>query len=397
MHGVLIGIAIAIVAVLLLLIFVLPPTVTIDPLSVDKGTDINLNAFLFAPGGKVTVTIVRASDNQPIANYDYNANAFGILSYKLSTATFDVGEYKVVLKNSRGEIARNFSVRGAVSPNKTVKLPDGITPPTNPLAIEPPTGITGTTFKVTATSLRPYQMVHVKVEACNNKICTDNKTVYVRRGEQEYTDANGTLVFSLKSDRNWLDLNYVSVDDGLTTLSGYIPIVPDPLCSCTGKGECGQVRCCAPNFSLASLAGDSITLCNEYNRGLSPQPVIWINFWNTSCPGCTEYMKIVQHIKDTWNKGVLKIFTINVGEDPATVAKFLSDRGYTFFNDPGYPVLFDTDKSVKGRYQPGGDPCHYFIDQKGIIRVVKYGYGSIKTEEEVRAIVDDIVGRNNRP
>ncbi|MCX6005794.1 MAG: TlpA disulfide reductase family protein [Chloroflexi bacterium] len=393
MYGVLIGIAVAIIAVVLLLAFVLPPTVSVDPPSVDKGTDININGFLFSPGEKITATILRASDNIPIANYDYAANTFGILSDNLSTATFDVGEYKVVITSRRGEIARKFSIRGKTSPIKTVTLPDGITPPPNPLIIEPLSGRTGTIFKITATSLRPHWKVLVKVEACNNKICTDNRTIYIRQGEQESTNADGTLVFNLTSDRNWLDLNYVSVDDGLTTLSGYIPIIADNVCSCTGNSECGQVGCCAPNFTLASLSGDSITLCNEYNKGLSPQPVIWINFWNTSCPGCIEYMKIIQHIKDTWNKGELKVFTINVGEDPATVAKFLSDRGYSFFNDPSYPVLFDTDKSVKGRYQPGGDPCHYFVDQKGIIRVAKFGYGSIRTEAEVRAVINEIIRR----
>ena len=40
-----------------------------------------------------------------------------------------------------------------------------------------------------------------------------------------------------------------------------------------------------------------------------------------------------------------------------------------------------------------GDPNHYFIDQKGMIRVAKFGYGSIETEEEVRAIVDDMIRR----
>ena len=95
MYGMLIGIAVAIIAVVLLMAFVLPPTVSVDPPSVDKGTDIKINGFLFAPGEKITATILRASDNQPIGNYDYAANTFGILSDNLSTSTFDVGEYKV--------------------------------------------------------------------------------------------------------------------------------------------------------------------------------------------------------------------------------------------------------------------------------------------------------------
>ena len=107
-------------------------------------------------------------------------------------------------------------------------------------------------------------------------------------------------------------------------------------------------------------------------------------------------MKIIQHIKDTWPEGKLKVFTINAGEDPATVSKFLSDRGYNFYNDPNYPILFDVDRSVKGSYQPGGDPPHYFLDHNGIIRLAKYGYKSISTEPEVQAIVQDINNKYNQ-
>jgi thiol-disulfide isomerase/thioredoxin len=392
MYGVIVGIAVAIILVLCLLVFVLPPALYLDPSYVEKGIDLNVNSYFFRPGEKVAIDILRVDDNQLIKKNEYIANSIGILTFKFSSSDLDKGDYKLILHSGRGEISRSFTVR--VPDIISVPLPPGLPVPSKLLQIEPVRGLPGTVFKITAKSLRPLTMVTVKVVACVNSVCTENRTVYIRKGEQESTDANGSLVTLITADNKWAEYNYVSIDDGRTMLAGYIPIKPPLICSCEGTTECGQEGCCAPKFTLASLSGNSITLCNEYNKGLSPQPVIWINFWNTSCPGCAEYMKIIQRIKDNWNKGEMKVFSINVGEDPSIVSNFLIDRGYSFYGDSDYPVLFDVDKSVKGRYQPGGDPPHYFIDQKGIIRKVKFGYGSIKSDGEVRAIVDEIIRRS---
>ena len=395
MRGLTLVIAAAIITGLILLVFfILPPAIYIDPSMADVGTDFKVTAFLFKPGEKVNVKIVYTADNQPVSDNESVVNPFGVLTFTIATPNFSAGEYKCVINSSRGEYVRNFILREiftTITPNKRGGLP----PPTGNLVIEPPSGKPGTIFNITAKSLRPHTMVTVKAICCLNNICTDNRTLYIRKGEQEFTNAEGKLVVYMPTDNSWPDGHpyLVSVSDNLKTVSGYFDLTTDPPCSCMGQYECGYKGCCSPNFTLPSLTGESVTLCNEYNKGLTPLPVIWINFWNTSCPGCAEYMKIIQHIKDTWNQGELKIFTINCGEDPATVAKFLTDRGYSFYNNPDYPILFDVDYSVKGRYQPKGDPPHYFIDQKGIIRVVKFGYRSISTEEEVRAIVDNIIMR----
>jgi len=397
MYGIIIGIAVVIIAILILLVLViLPPAVFLNPPSAEVGAYFNVNAFFFTPGEIVTVSIVHTSDNQTIDTDAHAVNAVGVLSFSFISSNFSAGDYRFVINSSRGNIIRVFTLLARGNKGQVVPEDSGITGPNNNLIIEPFSGSPGMTIKITATSLKPDCRVTVKVINCLNDICTDNKTVYIRHGEQEFTNGSGTLVDYLETDNNWQGNNYISVDDGLTTISGNLFIQISPTCSCEGLNECGQDGCCAPNFKLASLSGDSVTLCNEYENGLLPQPVIWINFWNSSCPGCTEYMKIIQHIKDTWNKGVLKVFTINAGEDPATVTKFLSDRGYSFYNDPDYPVLFDTDRTVKGRYQPGGDPPHYFLDNKGVIRKTKIGYRSISTEDEVRAIVQEINNKYNQ-
>ena len=400
MYGIIIGVAVAIIVILTCLVFfLLPPTVYLEPPAADIGTDFTVNGFFFRPGENVIVDIIRTADNLVIEPHEYAVNIVGILSFRLASSTFSPGEYKCVIRSSRGEFSRAFTVRGKVDLVTPVLTPPGLPQPPKPLLIEPSSGLPGTKFKVTAKSLTPHTVVTVKAVCCLNSICTDTKTVYIRKGEDEKTSADGTSVTFIQTDYTWEGNHYyfVSVEDVLNTVSGYLFIKPDPICSCEGLRECGYVSdkdvCCGPNFTLPSLSGDSVTLCHEYGNGLSPQPVIWINFWNTSCPGCAEYMKIIQHIKDTWHKGELKVFSINVGEDPATVAKFLTDRGYDFYNDVNYPVLFDINKTVKGRYQPGGDPPHYFIDQKGIIRVAKVGYRSINSEEEVRAIITDIINK----
>lgn len=262
------------------------------------------------------------------------------------------------------------------------------------LLIEPTTGKAGTKFKITARSLRPHQMVTIKAVYCMNEVCTENKTTYIRKGEDEYTSADGTLVSWIQTDNTWEGGSYnISVGDDYIVSSGHIEI---DLHRMYGLGACGKIGCCAPDFDLRSLSGGTVTLPPEYESGLSARSVVWINFWNTACPGCIDYMKIIQHIKDDWRKGDLKIFSINSGvypgEDPTKVTKFLNDRGYNFYKDPDYPVLIESNSygGLKDRYQTKGDPSHYFIDTKGIIRMTKFGYRSINSEDQVREIIDAI-------
>ena len=393
MSKIAIAIIAAIITFLIVVIFiVIPPTIWLDPPTGEIGTDLKVTAFFFKPTEKVVVTIRNSDEDRTIGLYDYSVSPVGILSFSIITPNYIAGHYKFIISSSRGQYDREFRLNEKINVNQP-NLPTYLPKPSGNMIIEPEEGKPGTTFKVTAKSLKPHTMVTVKAEACLNAVCTENKTLYVRKSEQEFTDAEGKITVAIQTDRSWPSgcRYYVSVTDYKDSVSGYFNLQLLPICDCKGRYECGYRGCCSPNYSLPSLTGETITLCNEYNLGLSPVPVIWINFWNTSCPGCAEYMKIIQHIKETWNVGKLKVFTVNCGEDPTTVSTFLANRSYNFFNNTNYPVLFDVDRSVKIRYQPKGDPAHYFIDQKGIIQVVKYGYGSISTESEVTAIVDDII------
>jgi hypothetical protein len=298
MRGLTIVIAAAIIAGLILLVFViLPPVIYLDPPAADVGTDFNVTAFLFKPSEKVSVKIVNAADNQLVGNNDYNVNPFGVLTFIIATPDFSAGEYKCVISSSRGEFIRNFIVREIISTTPPDQPPD-VTASSGNLKIEPMSGKPGTSFIITAKSLRPHTMVTVKVVCCLNNACTDSKVQYIRKGEQEFTNAEGTLVTIIPTDNQWEGGHYyqVTVSDYLKTVYKSFYLEALPLCSCQGLYECGYKVCCAPNFTLPSLTGGSVTLCNEYNNALSPLPIIWINFWNTSCPGCAEYMKIIQHM-----------------------------------------------------------------------------------------------------
>ena len=252
MYGVIIGIAIVIIAILILLVLViLPPAIFLNPPSAEIGTDFNVNAFFFTPGEIVTVSIIRIADNQTNPIGAQAVNAIGILAFSFPSSKLSEGDYSLVINSSRGNIVRNFTLaQGNTSPwdNET----EHPRPNNGPgIRIEPPYGSPGTTIKVTATKLTPMRRVTVKAINCLNNICTDNKTVYIR---QEQTDGSGTLVTYLDTDNNWKGNNYISVDDGLTTISGNLFIQMSTICPCNAPG-CGQVGCCPPNFTLASLSG----------------------------------------------------------------------------------------------------------------------------------------------
>ncbi len=117
----------------------------------------------------------------------------------------------------------------------------------------------------------------------------------------------------------------------------------------------------APDFSLASLAGDEISLSDYKGQ------VILVNLWATWCPPCKAEMPTLNAFYEAHRDDGFVVLAVNSQEGAATVKDFIQTNGFTF------PVLLDANGEVMGRYHVRALPTSFIIDRNGLIQHIQSG------------------------
>jgi len=128
----------------------------------------------------------------------------------------------------------------------------------------------------------------------------------------------------------------------------------------------------APDFTLQTVAGESVTLADY--RASGGMPVV-LNFWATWCPPCRVEMPHFDAANALF-AGDVAILGVNQAESPATIAGYAADHGLS------YRLLVDEDMKVNHLYGVLNLPTTVFIDRNGIVREVLIGTMS-------RAVLED--------
>jgi thiol-disulfide isomerase/thioredoxin len=131
----------------------------------------------------------------------------------------------------------------------------------------------------------------------------------------------------------------------------------------------------APDFKLKDLSGKEISLSDLKGKR------VFINFWATWCPPCKAEMPELEKLYQETKSSDLVIITVNLGEDKATVHKFIESNKYNF------PVLLDSKNEAAALYGIRSIPTSYFIDKDGYIANGKIGAMNL---EEMRSYVEGI-------
>ena len=128
----------------------------------------------------------------------------------------------------------------------------------------------------------------------------------------------------------------------------------------------------APDFTLNSLSGESITLSDYFG---SP---IMLLFWTTWCGPCRAEMPLIQEIYEDgeWADKGLALLAVNGGESAAKVEQYVNELGLTF------TILLDGSNEVFGSYGIRAIPTTVFIDKNGIIKTMKIGAFTSKQQIE---------------
>jgi thiol-disulfide isomerase/thioredoxin len=132
----------------------------------------------------------------------------------------------------------------------------------------------------------------------------------------------------------------------------------------------------APQFSLANRAGGQTSLA-----ALKGQ-VVMINFWASWCGPCRQEFPALDQIYAKYKPMGFTLVAINVESERADAEKFL---GATPVN---FPILFDPDNTVSGKYGVSAMPTTVLVDRQGRVRWQHRAYkpgDEAKYIEQIRA------------
>ncbi len=132
----------------------------------------------------------------------------------------------------------------------------------------------------------------------------------------------------------------------------------------------------APNFTLLSPAGESITLSDYQGQ------VVLVNIWATWCPPCKAEMPDINAFYEAHKDEGFVVLAVNSQEDAATVDDFIQAKGFSF------PVALDTQGEVMRLYQALGLPTTYIIDRNGTIQHVQTG---TITSQQLKEIIEPLL------
>lgn len=122
----------------------------------------------------------------------------------------------------------------------------------------------------------------------------------------------------------------------------------------------GQVLTPAPSptpaaldFSAQDLDGNRVTLADLRGQ------VILLNFWASWCEPCQDEMPILQSFYQAHQSEGFTVLAVNVNEEAAAAADFISAGGYTF------PAWSDPQGKLLLKYNIRGIPASFILDAGG--------------------------------
>ena len=127
----------------------------------------------------------------------------------------------------------------------------------------------------------------------------------------------------------------------------------------------------APEFTLNNLDGQEVALSDYRGK------IVYLNFWQTTCPPCIEEMPDFRDFINDTNPDEVALLTVNVDETVTDVNEF-----FARIDLQGIPVVMDTNSEVRRAYGVQGFPVTFIIDAEGVVRFMNIGLLTYDDMEE---------------
>lgn len=136
----------------------------------------------------------------------------------------------------------------------------------------------------------------------------------------------------------------------------------------------------APALVLPARDGGKVDLASLKGE------VVMINFWATWCGPCRQEMPLLAQLHTKYQPLGFTLLGVNVEPDSAAAVDWL--KGVPV----GFPIVFDRDSAVAGRFGVEGMPSTVFVDRNGQVRYVHRGYkpgDEAKYADMIRSLVKE--------
>ena len=130
--------------------------------------------------------------------------------------------------------------------------------------------------------------------------------------------------------------------------------------SIEGAGAAPRIGAVAPDFTVTTSTGESLTLSSLRGRP------VWVTFGATWCAPCRVEAPDIQAAHAAGQQGV-QVVAVYLGEDAAAVNRFAQDLGLTYAHVP------DPDRTLAAAWGVNGIPVHWFIDSAGTVSDTRVG------------------------
>ena len=128
----------------------------------------------------------------------------------------------------------------------------------------------------------------------------------------------------------------------------------------------------APDFRLETEDGDVVVLSDFRGRP------VFINFFAVWCGPCRFEMPEIESVYNSLGDELV-VLTVDVRESAERVKGYKELLGLTM------PTVMDTHRQVATAYQVPGLPWTYILDDKGVVRHIKFG-AFLSREEIIAAL-----------
>ena len=127
-------------------------------------------------------------------------------------------------------------------------------------------------------------------------------------------------------------------------------------------------------FAAPGLDGRLVDVGAERGR------VRIVDFWATWCEPCRDALPALDGLSRELGPRGLSVYGVSIDEDREHIARFLAQHPVTF------PVLWDKDAVLVGRFDVTTMPATLIVDRAGTIRYVHQGWEPGYAELERREV-----------
>ena len=138
------------------------------------------------------------------------------------------------------------------------------------------------------------------------------------------------------------------------------PATPTAPKTAATQTSCIEVGCPAPDFTLSTVDGKSLTLSSLKGKK------VLLAFVSTRCSTCLEISICTTQFYDNWPRDQMELVMVVSQEKAADVATWV--KTYGFKN----PVVLDPQGDIYNKYRPDKVPALFFLNSDGIIKIKKY-------------------------